>query len=110
MGAVIEIRTYRTIRGARETLLNELRNRSFPVHRQLGMKVLGPFPAAGDDNTFVWLRGFPDAASRDAMKDAFYGGALWVDELEPRLMPLLAHYESVLVEDAIGLWEAWPDV
>ena len=73
------------------------------------MKVLGPFPATDDAETFVWLRAFPDAESRDEMKHAFYGGAVWVSELEPKLMPLLAHYDAILVEDAIGLWEAWPD-
>lgn len=43
------------------------------------------------------------------MKHAFYHGAIWVAELEPKLMPLLAHYDAILVKDAIGLWEAWPD-
>ena len=34
------------------------------------MKKLGPFPSAEDDVTFVWLRAFPDAASREALKGA----------------------------------------
>lgn len=74
------------------------------------MKVLGPFPSAEDDHTFVWLRAFPDAASRAAMKSAFYDGPLWLDELKPQLMPLLADYEAVLVDDTIGLWPSWPHV
>ncbi|HSJ83374.1 MAG TPA: hypothetical protein VLA91_06110 [Acidimicrobiia bacterium] len=43
------------------------------------------------------------------MKDAFYGGELWLEELEEELMPLIAAYESVLVEDHVGLWEVWPE-
>ncbi len=109
MGAVIEVRTYRAVPGARPTLVEALRTRSFPAHRELGMKVLGPFPSLEDDETFVWVRAFPDAASRSALKDAFYGGKLWVEELEPELMPLLAEYRAVVVDDVVDLWEAWPD-
>lgn len=109
MTAVIEVRTYRTTPGSRDTLIEAIRTRSTPVHRDIGMKVLGPFPAQDDEDTFVWLRAFPDADSREPMKEAFYGGSLWLDELEPALMPLIAHYESVLVEDAVGFWHSWPD-
>lgn len=90
-------------------LLEALRTRSFPAHRDLGMKVLGPFPAREDEEAFVWLRAFPDEGAREPLKEAFYGGELWVDELEPKLMPLLATYDSVLVDDVVGLWERWPD-
>ena len=108
MGAVIEIRTYRTVPKARDRVLDALRTRSFPAQRALGMKVLGPFPATEDETAFVWLRAFPDAARRGTMTDAFYGGALWRHELEPQLMSLIAGYEAIAVDDAIGLWASWP--
>lgn len=106
--AVIEVRTYRTAPGARETLLDALRRRSFPAQRKLGMKILGPFPSLDDGDAFVWLRGFPALARREEMKNAFYGGGLWLNELESELMPLLADYDAVLVEDAVNLWDWWP--
>jgi quercetin dioxygenase-like cupin family protein len=109
MTAMIEVRTYRATPGSRETLLAALRNRAIPAHREIGMKVLGPFPSREDDDTFVWLRAFPDAKSRNKMKEAFYGGQLWLEELEGELMPLIAHYESVLVEDTVGMWDSWPE-
>jgi quercetin dioxygenase-like cupin family protein len=109
MTAVIEVRTYRATPGSRETLLAALRIRAIPLHSEIGMKVLGPFPSRDDEDTFVWLRAFPDAESRELMKEAFYGGALWLEELEAELMPLIAHYESVLVEDTIGMWDSWPE-
>jgi len=109
MTAVIEVRTYRTTPGNRETLIEAMLTRSFPVLREIGMKLLGPFPSRDDEDTFVWLRAFPDEASRSPMKDAFYGGELWLEELEEELMPLIAGYESVLVGDYIGLWEVWPE-
>jgi len=108
MPAVIEVRTYRTVPGARAVLIEALRTRSFPAHRDLGMKVLGPFPVADGDDAFVWLRAYPDAASREPMRNAFYEGDLWLRELEPQLMPLISGYEATLVEDAIGLWHRWP--
>lgn len=107
---MIEVRTYRAAPGSREILLAALCSRAIPAHREIGMRVLGPFPSRDDEDTFVWLRAFPDAGSREPMKEAFYGGALWLDELEAELMPLIAHYESVLVEDTIGLWDSWPGV
>jgi len=73
------------------------------------MKVLGPFPSRDDEDTFVWLRAFPDTARREPMKEAFYGGELWLEELEAELVPLIAGHESVLVEDLVGLWEVWPE-
>ena len=58
-------------------------------------------------DTFVWLRAFPDAASRDPMKEAFYGGRPWVEELEALMMPLIAEYGAVVVEDTADLWGCW---
>jgi quercetin dioxygenase-like cupin family protein len=106
---MIEVRTYRAIPGGRATLLAALRDRAIPAHREIGMRVLGPFPSLDDEDTFVWLRAFPDAMSRDQMKEAFYGGRLWLEDLEDELMPLIAHYKSVLVEDTVEMWASWPD-
>jgi quinol monooxygenase YgiN len=109
MAAVIEVRTYRTQPGQRDKLMELLRTRAVPVHQELGMRILGPFPSVDDPDTFVWLRAFPDAASRDPMKEAFYGGRPWVEELEPLMMPLIAEYGAVVVEDTADLWRRWPE-
>jgi hypothetical protein len=109
MAAVIEVRTYRFVPGGRDVFVEQLRDRAIPIHREIGMRVLGPFPSIEDDQTLVWLRAFPDADRRDPMKDAFYGGELWLEEMETLIMPLIEHFESVLVEDSVGLWDAWPE-
>jgi hypothetical protein len=67
------------------------------------MKIMGPFLSAEDPDTFFWMRGFPDIASRDPMKAKFYEGELWKGELENILLPMLAKYEVVLVEDTDNL-------
>jgi hypothetical protein len=103
--AVIEVRTYRARPGQRERLMALMRELAFPVHRKLGMRVLGLFPSLEDPATFVWLRAFPEGESRDELKRAFYEGPEWTGELERLLMPLLEDYAAVLVEDHDGLWE-----
>ena len=56
-----------------------------------------------DPDTFFFIRGFPDLASREPMKAKFYEGELWKRKLENALMPMLERYEVVLVEDPDGL-------
>jgi hypothetical protein len=109
MPAVIEVRTYRIVPGGRDAFVAQLRELAIPAHTNIGMKILGPFLSAEDDQTLVWLRAFPDAASRESMKDAFYDGEVWLEEMESVVMPLIEHFESVLVEDTIGLWDSWPE-
>ncbi len=99
MPHVIEMRTYKTTPGMRQHFMDILVKRSFPAHRQIGMKVLGPFPSVDDPDTFFWMRGFPDLPSRDQMRNQFYEGTLWKTELEEVLLPILEKYEVVLAED-----------
>jgi len=70
-----------------------------PAHAQIGIKILGPFLSIEDPDVFFFMRGFPDAPSREPMKAKFYEGELWKLELENILMPMLEKYDVVLVED-----------
>jgi hypothetical protein len=106
--AIIEVRTYRAHPGQRERLMSLMHALAFPVQRELGMRVLGPFPSTEDNVTFIWLRGFPPGADRDSLKKAFYEGSEWTERLGEQLMPLLADYSAVAVEDHDGLWHRWP--
>lgn len=105
----MEVRTYRAKPGSRAKLLDLLRARAFPLQRQLGMKILGPFPSTEDDVTFVWLRGFPDEASRASLKAAFYGGEDWLGGLQAQAMAMLDRHSAVVVDDVAGLWSDCPD-
>lgn len=105
---IIELRTYKTKPGKRDEFLEIFRTKSIPAHAEIGMKILGPFPSIEDDDTFFFMRGFPDLKSREPMKAKFYEGALWKNELEARLMPMLEKYEVVLVDDAEGLIQLPP--
>ena len=95
---IIEMRTYRTKPGKRSEFLELFRTKSIPEHRALGMPIVGPFLSVEDADTFFFMRGFPDLASREPMKAKFYEGALWKTELEHVLMPMLDRYDVVVVE------------
>lgn len=100
---IVEMRTYRTKQGRRAEFLQVFRTKSIPAHAEIGMPILGPFLSLEDPDVFFFMRGFPDAASREPMKAQFYEGALWKGELENVLMPMLEKYEVVLVDDPEGL-------
>jgi NIPSNAP len=100
---IVEMRTYKTKPGCRPQFIEVLRNKSVPAHAEIGMRILGPFLSLEDPDTFFFMRGFPDLASREPMKAKFYEGELWKNELENVLMPMLEKYEIVLVDDPEGL-------
>ena len=100
---IVEMRTYRTKPGMREAFLQIFRSKSVPAHVDIGMKILGPFLSIDDPDTFFFMRGFPDLASRAPMRARFYEGELWTKELEHLLMPMLEKYDVVLVDDTDGL-------
>ncbi len=96
---IVEMRTYKTKPGTRARFLEIFRTKSMPAHAEIGMKILGPFLSLDDEDTFFFMRGFPDLKSREPMKARFYEGDLWKSELENLLMPMLEKYDVVLVED-----------
>jgi hypothetical protein len=100
---IIEMRTYKTKPGMRSQFLEIFRSKSIPAHAEIGMKILGPFLSVEDADTFFFMRGFPDLASREPMKAQFYEGELWKHGLESVLLPMLEKYEIVVVEDPDGI-------
>ena len=100
---IIEMRTYQIKAGMRAQFLEIFRAKSVPAHAQVGMKILGPFLSVEDPDTFFFMRGFPDLASREPMKAKFYEGELWKRELESVLMPMVEKYEVAVVEDPENL-------
>jgi hypothetical protein len=96
---VVEMRTYRIKPGRREEFLHVFRSKSIPEHRRLGMQISDPLLSIEDPDVFFFMRGFPDAASRERLRAAFYEGELWKLELEAKLMPMIEKFEVVLVDD-----------
>ncbi|MBF5042453.1 NIPSNAP family protein [Aggregicoccus sp. 17bor-14] len=74
---VLELRQYTLYPGKRDVLV-ELFEREFIESQEAeGMRLVGHFRDAGRPERFVWLRGFPDMASRERSLKAFYGGPVW---------------------------------
>ncbi len=74
---IVELRQY-TLRPGKRDVLIELFDREFiELQEAEGMKILGQFRDLDRPDRFVWLRGFPDMASRARALGAFYGGPAW---------------------------------
>ena len=102
---IIEMRTYRIKSGKRAEFLRIFESKARPEHERIGMKILGPFLSVENDDTFFWMRAFPDEKSRERMRDEFYEGRLWKNELEQKLMSILEKYDVILVDAPNGLGE-----
>jgi hypothetical protein len=100
---IIEMRTYKIKAGKRTKFLRAFESKVRPEHEKIGMKILGPFLSTEDADSFFWMRAFPDMKSRKEMRNKFYEGKLFKDDLEKNHVPLLEKYDVVVVEAKAGL-------
>ncbi|HET9623049.1 MAG TPA: NIPSNAP family protein [Kofleriaceae bacterium] len=77
MSQIVELRQYTLHPGRRDALIELFDRELVAPQDELGMTVLGQFRDLDDPDRFVWLRGFPDLATRAAKLAAFYGGPVW---------------------------------
>ena len=99
---IIEVRNYKIKPGLRDQFIKLFESRAVPVQQSLGIKIFGPLLDVENPDTFVFLRAFPSMAERDRMKDLFYEGPIWKNELEGQAMPMIESYSSVLTETSSG--------
>jgi hypothetical protein len=99
---IVEVRSYRIKPGKRDEFIELFETRAVPAQRTYGINVIGPFLDVENPNKFVFLRSFPSLEERDRMKEAFYGGELWKNELEELALPLLDSYDVILCEASPG--------
>lgn len=99
---IVEVRSYRIKPGRRAEFIEFFETRAAPALRSHGMKILGPLLDVENSNKFVWLRAFPSLDDRDQMKEAFYEGELWKNELEGIALPMLDSYDVILCETSPG--------
>ncbi|THA76268.1 NIPSNAP family protein [Streptomyces sp. A0592] len=74
---MIELRQYTLRPGRRDDLVELFDRELVEPQEEAGMAVLGQFRDLDAPDRFVWLRGFPDMASRHDALTAFYGGPVW---------------------------------
>ena len=99
---IVEVRSYRITPGKRDQFIKFFEERSIPALKSHGMKVVGPMVDVENPNKFVFLRGFPTMADLHRMKEEFYGGKLWKEELEQIAMPMIESYDVILCETTSG--------
>jgi hypothetical protein len=99
---IVEVRSYRIKPGRRAEFINFFETRAVPAQRAHGMKILGPLLDLENPNKFVFLRSFPSLDERDRMKNDFYEGEVWKNELEAIAMPMIESYDVILCETSPG--------
>jgi len=99
---IVEVRSYRIKPGKRAEFVDLFEKRAIPAQRSYGMKIMGPLLDVENPNKFVFLRSFPSLEAREQMKNDFYGGELWKNELEAIAMPMLDSYDVILCETSDG--------
>jgi hypothetical protein len=99
---IVEVRSYRIKPGRRAEFIRFFETRAVPALRAEGMTILGPLLDLENPNKFVWLRSFPSLDDRERMRNSFYEGELWKNELEAIAMPMLESYDVILCETSPG--------
>ncbi|ATF19813.1 NIPSNAP family protein [Phaeobacter gallaeciensis] len=99
---IIEIRRYRLHPGKRESFIDVFERVNRPALRDAGMMIFGPMRDLEDPDIVHWMRAFATLSDRERIKDDFYDGPVWLKEVEPVVMPLIAHFEASVVETTEG--------
>ena len=99
---IVEVRTYRITPGKREEFIEFFEQRSVPALQSHGMKIVGPFADLENPNKFMFIRAFQSMEDLHRMKEEFYEGKLWKEELEGIAMPMLESYDVMLCETTPG--------
>src|SRR5690606_711984 len=68
---------------------------------ELGARIVGTFRDVGDPDRFVWVRSFPDVATRRAALAGFYGGPVW-REHGPAANATMVDFSDVLLLEPVG--------
>lgn len=74
---VIELRQYALKPGQRDTLIDLFDRRFIESQESADMTIVGQFRDRQRPDRFVWIRGFPDMASRHRALERFYTGPVW---------------------------------
>jgi hypothetical protein len=107
---IVELRQY-TLRPGRRDALIDLFDREFVESQEdLGMAVLGQFRDLDRPDRFVWLRGFPDMATRAEGLAAFYSGPVWKEHGPAANATMIDSDDVLLLREVVALPRARPAV
>ncbi len=99
---ILEIRVYKLKPGLRDKFAAFFDSRLGPAQQAAGMQIPGQFVSTEDDDTFVWLRAFDREEDRMKLRDAFYEGPIWRDELADEAMAMIESFSDMVVASTPG--------
>ena len=91
---LIELRQYVLAPGRRERMVELFDTHFAEAQDALGLPILGQFRPVGNPDGLVWIRGFPDMASRPDLLGRFYGGDVW-SEWGPEAIGYVVGFNNV---------------
>ncbi|GAA0941700.1 NIPSNAP family protein [Kribbella koreensis] len=74
---MVDLRQYTVYPGMRDELVRVFDEAFVEGQEAHGMHLVGQFRDLDDPERFVWIRGFPDLATRAAALNGFYYGPVW---------------------------------
>lgn len=93
---VVELRQYKIMEGKRDAFVALFEREFVDSQEADGMMLLGQFRDLDDPSRFVWIRGFPDLASRLKSLNDFYYGPVWKQHRDAA-NPMLEDNDNVLL-------------
>lgn len=75
---LLELRSYAMARGQRDALNTMFEQHFLDAYEAAGARILGVFFDADDRDRWVWIRAFPDPATRARALDGFYASDAWL--------------------------------
>jgi hypothetical protein len=96
----VEFRQYTLHPGARDVLIDLFEREFVESQEAVGIELIGQFRDLDAPNRFVWLRGYPDLATRVWALQAFYGGPVWADHREAANATMVDSSDVLLLRPA----------
>ena len=91
-----ELREYRTMPGQRENWVRYMEEKIIPFQSSKGMVIVGSFVSPDEDDLYVWIRRFEDAADKERLYEAVYESDTWKNEIAPKI-PDMMDREKIVV-------------
>jgi hypothetical protein len=95
---VLDLRTYKLVRGAGEEFDRIFREGALPMLHRFGIEVVGYGPSIEDGELYYLMRVFPSAARREEQLDSFYGSDEWRQNHRDAVVALIETYHTVVIE------------
>lgn len=98
MPRILEIRSYNLKPGTRAEFHRVATEVVLPMLDRHGMDVVAMKASLVDEDTYVLMRAYADAAERAVSQGSFYGGAVWMEGPREAILACIENYATVVIE------------